>query len=524
VKLKERMSSALDRCARALPYLTSWLWLPGLVGTAYFGMQWASSGEEGQTVLCGLATVFGIFALVARHKKWRAEAWLSLLTWVSAISVGNLVLADIWLPSLEASLLNLDTFLYFPGSIWESALRYAGHLLSLRWLVAVCTFAFAFELHRRSLMTSGSRTMAIGGRWKVVPVILVSAFVASLFETFSPLSLAVSSLFYLEEASGLVYALEWIVNWIDVAVILTVGFAFYAWKSSARLTVGELGIRIGFADEGLGLVLIPWRHVLRMRELVSRGRRETVSLEVGKLPFFRTRLSFHRSRDGREVLDRVYKGASSHGVQARGATVRRWTVLWGWVTLASAFVCVWIVQRTIEVSSIQMAEADDLRLSGFAGQDHFVFLGVLTAVAALLLGFGLGLLFVRTEGGVRAVPLVGTAIAASMLPDPMIYWLVYIAIYAILIAVQGTIEPSPFIPFPDNAVSTLGLWLVEGTPIFAVFGYVLASLIAIKPWHHALPSWPYRAFWRRAHATDEAAVSAAVALGSTGAAVPGTQE
>jgi hypothetical protein len=28
--------------------------------------------------------------------------------------------------------------------------------------------------------------------------------------------------------------------------------------------------------------------------------------------------------------------------------------------------------------------------------------------------------------------------------------------------------------------------------LFAVVGYLIAVLVVVKPWYHALPSWPYR--------------------------------
>ncbi len=514
MKLTERLSGFLDRGSRVLPYVTGWLWALGLIGSVYYALQWTSSGESGFIFLFIALAVSSLVAKMARLRNWRSEAWLSLITWVCALTVANLLLLEHMTEPFGATYWFfgfVDGTLSFPETVWESAKNTVMSLLSLRWFLVLSAFALVYELHRRRLASPRTGLAhAIGGRWGVVQAVIAGVVVAIIIEATPPFGMITVSMWSISDST------DQLISWIDRVIAWTAAFAFYAWKTGALLTVDERGIRVGLAENGLGLFSIPWRRVLRIRELGLRGRRESAVIEVGYLPVFRAKFSLHRTRDGEEVLEKVFDEAQRQGVLMDHAVVRRGTALVGWTLLASALACTWLVQWLIAASTNKMANAEDHDIAVFTSADHFILFGGLTACAALLLGFGLGLLFARTDGGMRAVPLIGVAVAGAMLPDPLLYWLVYIAIFSILIARIGPIEPLPAVPFPDNDVSSMGLWLVCAKGLFAVGGYLLATMAAVKPWYRALPTWPYSTPWEKKRALVEvlAATEAKLESGS----------
>jgi hypothetical protein len=234
---------------------------------------------------------------------------------------------------------------------------------------------------------------------------------------------------------------------------------------------------------------------------------KTVVIEHGLLPFYRAHFGVRTGRDGAEAVAGLISAATHAGCKIVESRLARGSGRVG-VLLVVLGLSGLIAMNSISVSTMELlADPYGDVVANFAGADHFVLLGSLCAGAALLLGLGFGLMFAWTQGGVRFVPLLLIAILCGLLPDPLIYWLVYIAIFAILTARPGTVELIPAVPFPDVDVAVFGMWLVGAKALFGVGGYVIGVMIAVRPWYRALPSCPYKLPWAKKRAIEEPSVA-----------------
>jgi len=281
-----------------------------------------------------------------------------------------------------------------------------------------------------------------------------------------------------------------VVQQFGVVVPLLAAFFVLAWKTRATITfrVDRMVVGLGGAVD---LFRMRWKTVLQVNELTVRGERRSAIVEHGLLPWYRLRFGLHARRDGDRVLDMVCRFAP----RTVRTELRRATVPVGYAMLLVATACFLVMKLTMDREMALFAESSESLMRSFVGADHFLLFGLTMIGVSVGLGLGIGLLFASNYGGVRVLPLMGVALAAFLMPSPLIYWLVYIAIYAILAARLAPVESVPHISFPDPAMAVFGMWVADATVALAVGGYLLGSLLAVKPWHRALPSWPY--VWRR---------------------------
>ena len=277
------------------------------------------------------------------------------------------------------------------------------------------------------------------------------------------------------------------VAWATIILPLACAFGVMAWKTRASLSISDDRMTIGLG-KGLGLFSVRWKNVVSATEIVENGERRSVIVEHGVLPWYRLRFGLHLRRDGKVTLDQVWLRAPNK----RRTDLRRGTKLAGYLLLAAAAICIAIVQWTTHKSLSLMAIPNGEFIQNYVGADHFLLFGWLTIGTGLFLGLGLGMLFAQNYVRVSALPLLAVALAAIHLPDPVIHWLVYIAIYHILIGRLGPVDPVPHVPFPDLRVAEFGFWAADAKVLFAIIFYVIGTMIVLKPWTRFLPSWPYR--------------------------------
>lgn len=430
-----------------------------------------------------LAFLFSAMYALWHWRKWRGETWLSLLTWSCVLGafVGWSTTVE-WMPRAT------NYFEYYDiHDKWYAALGgWPAQLLDLATWIAVSLFMLILLLHSRN-----DERLPIGGRWRPVWAVVLGGFLAVLLSFFNPIdTIAILSRdFPMEVRDPTLLSLlgDLFVAWATIVLPLACAFGVMAWKTRASLSVSDDKMTIGLGRE-LGLFSVRWKKVLSATEIVESGERRSVIFEHGALPWYRLRFGLYLRRDGAGALEQVWR----YTPNKRRTELRRGTKLAGYLFLAASAVCIAIIEWTTHKSSYLMANSKDEFIQSYVGADHFLLFGWLTMGVGLFLGLGLGMLFTQNYARVSALPLLGVALAAIHLPDPVIHWLVYIALYAILAARLGPVDPVPHVPFPDLRVAEFGFWAADARVSIAVICYVIGTMIVLKPWTRFLPSWPYR--------------------------------
>ncbi|HXH61314.1 MAG TPA: hypothetical protein VNI20_08135, partial [Fimbriimonadaceae bacterium] len=358
--MRALLNKWMDKLAEHLPGATKWLWLVGAVGLLYMAIVFLGdrllpllgstesyprleiiykgslagtiqANDQQYLVLLVALTLLGVGYWVATVKKWKSKHWLSLGSWAALIALITTVLYSLRVFDLNQM---LDDVLFGTGpttvigQILDNFRQFFGYFWDWIPLVGTTLFAVILEGHRRRINSEeGDSSFSIGGGWKPVWAWLLGYLVAAFVHSFPPLT--VMSIF---DVNGMVsqgWAKEPI-RWLDASLIWFAGMAVYAWKSGANLSWDDRAVRVRFAKNGLGLVTIPWRRVLRVFDVTVRGRTESVRIESGILPLFRFRFSLHRRRDGERVLTSVLEQAHERGISVTSTGVRRGTVAAGW--------------------------------------------------------------------------------------------------------------------------------------------------------------------------------------------------
>ncbi len=516
-----KVSTIFDRAAALLPTITGWLWPIGplaviyqyradLGGGSFLFEPWYSSLEPEiprifLVLFCTSLVVLSLLSRRAEARGWYGRAWVSLGAWLSLLVAANLIVLWMDLPwagvtPLLGSDISHGTVIERIAFVGTSTI---GLVANWRVLLLVLAFAAVLEVHaRKNSPHSSPESHDVGRRvasWKAV---LLATLVGVLIETFPPFLTVVSSAVgWSTTIFDAIYefVLLTLGSYFDALLILFTAMAFYAWKTSAHVEVDDRGVRLYVARGAVCVFSVRWRHVLSVRMIDVGGSPLGIRLTIGRLPWFRAWMTLGTTRDGVGLENLIRSNAKAHGVLIQAVSVRPIARRVGIVSLGLCTVLVLAFSLAMYRELQSLTELMPDRPQVFGERDLLSKFGILSGLGAALLGVGLGALLVRRDASIRLIPMVGVAIAASMLPDPFNYWLVTIAIYAILMARLGPIEPQPWIAFPDLESVELGMWFSAYKSCFAVAGYILAVLALTRPWTASLPTWPYRFHSRSIH-------------------------
>ncbi len=523
MKIAGVLSSWFDTVARSLPRFGAYLWPVSVFGGALGALTLVYTTNEYEMPFqvpgfmadwwfvgfCAVASSLSLAAFFLRKTAWVGRHWLSFIGWASLLCAFRFFVDDqTWLaiPWPESW--------YMPeAGEWRQVFFFVTGVLDEPLIVAIALFGVVLEGLRR-VLAWGDKTgkvFRIGGAWHPVLAGLLALIVTEVVAGVPPYGLVATYFFYdsfAESAYGESESLTYILGTtIDQVVPLVMLFGVYAWKTGAFLSLGADRFQVSLAGGGLTLFTTKWKRVVRLHILSSMNSVNTVVIEHGLLPLYRAHFGVRTGRDGAEAVAGLISAAAKAGCKIVESRLARGSGRVGVLLVAMGLAGI-IVMNSVSVSTMErLGDPYGDFVANFAGADHFVLLGSLCAGAALLLGLGFGLMFAWTQGGVRFVPLLLIAIMCGLVPDPLIYWLVYIAIFAILTARLGPIELIPAVPFPDVDIAVFGMWLVGAKALFGVGGYVIGLMIAVRPWYRALPSCPYRLPWAKKRAIDESPVA-----------------
>ncbi len=288
-------------------------------------------------------------------------------------------------------------------------------------------------------------------------------------------------LYELRSTLGILSKVEVVV----VEVLTLCPFAFCAglilWLWYERLTIDRGGVRLWVFRPRYSLFFAPWDRI-RSIALVEhdRGARSAVIRYRSRflMPFS---LGVHAKRyvNGEAAIDELIEMAKQCGVP-----IRRWLspcriVALGWSMIALGPLLL-IGQQLASVWL--MRGFDDPEFPTHVDRLAGLFpLTALHAASILFVGLGFGMLSAHHRGGSRPVLLTLLMIATLSFPDPIIHWLVWIAIYAILAARIGPITPLPAAPNPAVWQWELAFNVLLFGPAFAALGYYVGVTLGRRP-------------------------------------------
>ena len=478
--------------SRAVPKVSRWLWAPAAI---VFAIGRIKSGDsegswkeripeilplEQSTPWLVFLFISSVLYVIASKRKWRSASWFSMASWVFAMGAFLIWYEEVSLPSI----LTVDYPLVPEFSVLVA-------VLDLHLMIVMAVLLAVLSLHT---VEKQEGSHAIGGRWKPVWSWLLGMMVYVLFVQVSPLGY-LNMMIYFGPWSGLGGLLnesqptvvDHAMEWLAMISPLTACFLVAAWKTQASLAFSEDRMTVGLGKE-LPLFTVAWKKILSVTELVVPGRPRSIVIEHAALPWYRLRFGLHESRDGSEVVDEVLRRTPHKRQEVK---VRRGTTWIGIAMIVGSLISLKAMERLQIVASERMAESTVDFVPIFESSGYFLELGLMQLGAAVLFGFGVALAFARNYGGVRTLPLLGVAVGAYIMATPLIYWLVYISIYAILVAVQTPVLTQSPIHFPDESSVIIFFWAATYKAPVAVCAYFIGAMVAVRPWYRAIPWWPY---------------------------------
>lgn len=435
-----------------------------------------SSGWLTWSVEWSWLSVFGIglgALLLAFKKRPQAPAWL-LLFWTLGLSLvpGLAPRADPFemfltgsVPDTQIGLMLMQASNYAKGAL--------GFLLLLvPWLlVARVTLApnfrswFGFELEPARGYLSRDRA---GQGWNRLRPLLLATVLCSVWGSLSFLSIFL----FIPDSSPYQAPMTVAMDAVFMALNL-IPFAVCAgmvlWLRYERLTVDRGGVQLSVFR--ISFFFAPW-HRIRSIDVVEHDRHpRSVVLAYQSRFFLPFSLGVHAKRylKGEEAIDAILLEAAQ-----RGVPIRRWhsadrTVALGWLAIGLGILL--LVLHNFE--SVQL-------MRGFDDPDFITNMDVLAGLfpltglhvaSILFVGLGFGFLSAHHRGGSRPVLLVLLAIATHSFPDPIIHWLVWIAIYAIVTARLSPLIVFPVAPHPPDMQWEIAFGFFKYASAFVIVGY-----------------------------------------------------
>lgn len=263
--------------------------------------------------------------------------------------------------------------------------------------------------------------------------------------------------------------------------------ALLLWGATERLSVDASGVSLYLFHPRYKLFFAKWERV-RFLDIVRHGSKPmTVVIHYRSrfgLPFS---FGVHsdRYRDSHQVAADVLRMARDRDVRVRDWKSSPWVVVAG---VAAFILCVVFIRLGRDLSTGIMQSYVDGTIPTHDVASLFSLMPLtklfLAAVSCLGLGFGLHSAYHR--GGPRPVLLTLLLAGVMFVPDPLLHWLVVMAINAILTAVQsvpslrgagGIVTNVPSLPELELAFS-----LVRAAPWFAGVAYIVGVVLGRWPW------------------------------------------
>ncbi|MCH8275494.1 MAG: hypothetical protein IH851_11970 [Armatimonadetes bacterium] len=462
----------------------------------YFGEN--PSADSFWFLIAGVLGILGGWLLTRRSSKAR---WVVLAFWTFGLAIAHYFLADYLVPSAVKGLIRIEGFhLDLPQEVWRLA------VFSAFFLPVVAVFRMLFG-PRTTAWLGGKReeqaafeTGALEGtrrsrRWPLARLALLALALWWMLDFATPWTLldyvwastfsSAASAFFgsgdwvapmaltltHEAATGV----RWVFGWISLPIPFAAAAGLLVWRLTERLIVDEQGIRLCLFDRGATLYFAPWKRVRKLHLIRHKHQARTVVVHYRTRFFLPFALGVHarRYRNGDEAVTHLLEKANERGIPVRSWKSPESAVWAGWACILAAAGLV--IFKLHYHNSLMTAYAEGaITLEQFGRIPQPALTGALHAAAICLFGLGLGLFSAFHRAAGRPFLLALFLIASVTLPDPVIMWHIWFALYAILTARLGPVtqvEPVWGIPIPALWEWNVGITLVFLGPVFAALGY-----------------------------------------------------
>lgn len=259
------------------------------------------------------------------------------------------------------------------------------------------------------------------------------------------------------------------------------------WGATERLAVDASGVSLYLFRPQYKLFFAKWSHVRFLDIVRHGGKPPTIVIHYRSrlgLPFS---FGVHADRysDSERVAADVLRCANEHQVKGRDWRSSPWVLVAGVIAF---IMCVVFIRLGRDLSTAIMQGYVDgtTPTNDVAALFALMPLTKLFLAAVSCLGLGFGLHSAYHRGGPRPVLLVLLLSGVMFVPDPLLHWLVVMAINAILTAVQSlpSLHGSGGIltNVPSLTEFELAFGLVKAAPVFAGGAYILGVVLGRWPW------------------------------------------
>lgn len=413
----------------------------------------------------------GGWSAAALQQRKRSAALLTVLAWMVSLSTGLILIEE----SLGRTQTLTDSWFAFDlVTSWKQSAFVALALAALLRVV---------QLFAQKEETEGFGSWALaGGRVKRsfwARALLIGTGIWYVLHL-GALDLIVTLLGYARWGFA-EPAVSAVTGWLEWGLLPVFGPHLNFWIPAA-IAIGWLtmecvvdaeGVRIRLRGLGIRIAGLPWADVGALRLLLHGSRPPSAILLPTKGRFWK-RFTVHgrHYEKGREAIAAVVGEAENRGIPIQRYYSSPWVPRLAYLCLLVA-AGLMRYQYYRQIALMEWFLQDDFALGRFGELGSFVSLGMMTAIAAALVGWAAGLLSAYHNASPRPFLLALLILVSVGLPTPDLFWLVYFAVYAILVSIVQPVVPLETVTPPSASEMNIGISLVQAVPLLVGVGYIL---------------------------------------------------
>lgn len=251
-----------------------------------------------------------------------------------------------------------------------------------------------------------------------------------------------------------------------------------AWALGERLIVEQAGVRLFLFEPKYSLFFAPWSRIRIIDRVKHRKRAESLVVHYRSwlLIPFAFEVDAKRFVEGGKAVEAVVEQAKERGVRIRPWYSPDWMPIAAWAVI---FIGAGLIESQQQYSAylMRLCNAEEFPIKTFAEIAAPLQLGGLYLASILFFGVGLGLLSAYHRGGARPFMMALWIFVSRMIPTPFLHWLVWIAMYAILLARYNPAVPLVDPSFPAGDTLVWGMTMINLGPLVAGLGYLAGVLL-----------------------------------------------
>jgi hypothetical protein len=270
-------------------------------------------------------------------------------------------------------------------------------------------------------------------------------------------------------------------SWFDLLIPFLAACAIFVWSLGEGLIVDSSGIRMLIPQVGLTPFKASWQRITRIDFVCHKVHAPAAVVHYRGLFGFPMTFSVHAKRyvQGEDAISDIRQLAGSNDVPTSNWYCSDNAPIIALVLIAiGLLLCVY----SLDMQSTRWAlfVHDRLPLNRFHEIAAPIPLALLYVASTVCFGAALGVLSAFHQAGPRPFLLVlWLALGIGFMPSPLLHWLVWIAVYGILLARSGQ-SPLEAVGIPPPGQLGAGIDIVSIAPLFSGLAYVLGLILACR--------------------------------------------